>query len=170
VAGLIKPMFGLLTSNVPKRGGIGYIPQRLGLIRHMNVLHNVGLGARAGTPLFCFKNGKLDFSERRKRTLSSIEAMGISDKKNEPIRKLSGGQQRRVATARTLAQQPQLILADEFLSELDEDNITIVLNTVNEYIQSSGAAMILVEHDIERAKKISTRLFQITEGVLVPME
>ena len=136
----------------------------------MNVLHNVGLGARAGAPLFSFIDGKIDFSERRKRTISSIEAMGIGDKKNEPVRRLSGGEQRRVATARTLAQQPQLILADEFLSELDEDNITIVLDTVNEYIQSSGAAMIIVEHDIERARRISTRLFQIINGILVPME
>ena len=49
--------------------------------------------------------------------------MGLSEKTNEPVRRLSGGQQRRVATARTLAQRPKLILADEFLSELDDKTV-----------------------------------------------
>ncbi len=94
--------------------------------------------------------------------------MGISEKIREPVRRLSGGQQRRVATARTLAQRPKLILADEFLSELDDDNITVVLDAVKAYIENSGAAMILVEHDINRAKQISDRMLVIDDGRLNP--
>ena len=83
-----------------------------------------------------------------------------------PIRKLSGGQQRRVATARTLAQKPRLILADEFLSELDQDNVNNIIDVFTSYIEENDAAMILVEHDIERAKKMSTRIIEIKDNQL----
>ena len=50
IAGLITPLNGEITwRKIPKRGGIGYIPQRLGLVRHASVFHNVDLGARAGS-------------------------------------------------------------------------------------------------------------------------
>ena len=93
--------------------------------------------------------------------------MGLSEKTNEPVRRLSGGQQRRVATARTLAQRPKLILADEFLSELDDDNITVVLDAMKEYMSASESAMIIVEHNIQRAIEISDRLLQVEDGKLV---
>jgi len=166
IAGMVSPLSGTLECNVNRRGGIGYIPQRLGLVRHTSVYHNVDLGARAGTSLRDY--GFSWWSERNNRVLSCVEAMGISDKIREPVRRLSGGQQRRVATARTLAQRPKLILADEFLSELDDDNITAVLDAVKEYIESSGAAIILVEHDINRAKEISDRMLVISDGGLNP--
>jgi ABC-type lipoprotein export system ATPase subunit len=79
---------------------------------------------------------------------------------------LSGGQQRRVATARTLAQKPRLILADEFLSELDQDNVNNIIEVFKSYIDENGAAMILVEHDIERAKKLSTKILEIKDRQL----
>ena len=100
--------------------------------------------------------------------MNAIEVLGLKEKKNEPIKRLSGGQQRRVATARTLAQRPALILADEFLSELDEETSDRVVNSVLEYVRSSNAAMILVEHDISRAKQISDRLLIIDDGRLNP--
>ena len=93
--------------------------------------------------------------------------MGLSEKLKEPVRRLSGGQQRRVATARTLAQRPRLILADEFLSELDDENISIVLDAVREYMSESESAMILVEHNIKRAYEISDRLLKVDDGQLV---
>ena len=166
IAGMVNPLSGTIECNVEKRGGMGYIPQRLGLVRHTSVAHNVDLGARAGVEFWV--EPMTWWSRRRSRVDSAIETMGLMDKIGEPIRRLSGGQQRRVATARTLAQQPQLILADEFLSELDEDNINIVLDAVKKYIEQSGAAMILVEHDIQRAKEISDRLLVIDDGRLNP--
>ncbi len=95
-------------------------------------------------------------------------AMGLEEKRNEPIKRLSGGQQRRVAIARTLAQRPKLILADEFLSELDEETSDRVVEAVMQYVSSSGAAMVLVEHDISRAREISDRLLVIDDGRLNP--
>ena len=94
--------------------------------------------------------------------------MGLSEKSTEPIRRLSGGQQRRVATARTLAQRPKLILADEFLSELDEETLNSVLEAVTNYVRESKAALIVVEHDISRAKMMADKLLVIDDGRINP--
>lgn len=165
IAGLVAPLEGKVNLNVKKRGGLGYIPQKLGLVHHASVIHNVGLGARAGTS---FREEPMTWVGRRnERVEIAIEQMGLTEKRNEPVRRLSGGQQKRVATARTLAQRPQILLADEFLSELDEDNIQIVVESVIDYVKESGAAMILVEHNTERAIQLSDRIFRLVEGELV---
>lgn len=165
IAGLVKPLGGTIDCNAPRRGGIGYIPQKLGLIRHTSVYHNVDLGARSGTPFWV--EPRTWFKRRDTRVTDAVNRMGLIEKIDEPVRRLSGGQQRRVATARTLAQKPKLILADEFLSELDDENISIVLEAVREYMSESKSAMILVEHNIKRASELSDRLFQVKDGKLV---
>ena len=164
IAGLLNPISGIVhvcgatLPQRPERGSIGYIPQKLGLVRHSSVWSNVMLGSRAGNPR----------STSREHAMNAIEAMGLGEKKNEPIKRLSGGQQRRVATARTLAQRPRLILADEFLSELDEETSERVVKSVLDYVSSNEAAMILVEHDVSRAREISDRLLVIDDGRLNP--
>ena len=164
IAGLLRPVSGKVQvcgATIPKRpprGSIGYIPQKLGLVRHSTVWANVMLGSRAG-------NSR---STSRESAINAIQSMGLWDKKNEPIKRLSGGQQRRVATARSLAQRPKLILADEFLSELDEETSDRVINAVLSYVKSNDAAMILVEHDLSRAREISHRLLVIDDGRLNP--
>jgi len=162
IAGLVSPLGGEMKSEVPKRGGIGYIPQKLGLTRHASVAHNVALGARVGLPwTLPFKR-----TEREQRVQSAVNSMGLEEKMHEPVRRLSGGQQRRVATARTLAQRPNLILADEFLGELDATNVAMVLGAVNRLV-AQGSAMIMVEHHEERAREISDRIWRIDNGKLV---
>ncbi len=164
IAGLLRPISGYVQvcgatiPNRPERGSIGYIPQKLGLVRHSSVWANVMLGSRAGNPR----------SSSRARATSAIEDLGLIEKKNEPVKLLSGGQQRRVATARTLAQRPRLILADEFLSELDDETSERVVKSVLNYVRENDAAMILVEHDISRAREISDRLLVIDDGRLNP--
>ena len=96
ISGLVRPLkgnvslFGQPFGVRPKRGSLGYIPQRLGLVRHASVFHNVMLGARAGnsSPYSIFPNSKI-----RDSCLDSIHRMGLSEKLYEPIRRLSGGQQ-----------------------------------------------------------------------------
>ena len=107
-------------------------------------------------------------SSSKEKALEAISSMGLMDKAGEPVRRLSGGQQRRVATARTLAQSPKLIMADEFLSELDEETMHMVLDSVTEYIRESGAALLVVEHDISRAKSMADRLLVIDDGRINP--
>ena len=181
IAGLVSPISGQLEvcgatlPEAPPRGHLGYIPQKLGLVRHASVRHNVGLGARAGFETSAgtlLKGGLMDILElwrqRKQRSTEAIDIMGLSEKSTEPIRRLSGGQQRRVATARTLAQKPKLILADEFLSELDEETLTSVLQAVTNYVRESKAALIVVEHDISRAKMMADKLLVIDDGRINP--
>ena len=180
IAGLIRPISGSIEvcgkffPDRPNRGELGYVPQGLGLVRHASVLHNVMLGADAGhnTPI-PFIGGFLPLSFVKKKTakkkaIQAINSMGLEEKISEPIRRLSGGQQRRVATARTLAQCPKLIIADEFLSELDEKTIDMVLGEVTKYVRSSNAALLVVEHDITRAKMMADRLLVIDDGRINP--
>jgi ABC-type Mn2+/Zn2+ transport system ATPase subunit len=155
IAGLVRPLSGGFDLDIERRGGLGYIPQRLGLVRHATVAHNVSLGARVNV-----KWSRTMFQERKERTLAAIKTLGIEDKTSEPVRRLSGGQQRRVATARTLAQRPQLMLADEFLGELDQTNVDIVLGAVNELVEN-GTAVIMVEHHEDNAKDFATRIWEI---------
>ena len=167
IAGLVKPISGTITVCEkitpfnPKRGELGYIPQSLGLVRHASVMHNVMIGANAGhKPIWT----PFPSNTAKKHAMDAIFAMGLDTFKFKIIRKLSGGQQRRVATARTLAQQPRLILADEFLSELDEETKEIVQSKVLEYIHQKTSTLLVVEHDIMRAKEMGDRLFIIKNG------
>tara|TARA_B100000575_G_scaffold6086_1_gene4519 strand:+ start:18233 stop:18985 length:753 start_codon:yes stop_codon:yes gene_type:complete len=181
IAGLVRPISGsvevcgnLLPEKAP-RGSLGYIPQKLGLVRHASVRHNVDQGARAGTNIIG-PTGSASLleawlavrKERQDRSIRAIEEMKLTEKSREPIRRLSGGQQRRVATARTLAQRPRLILADEFLSELDEETLSSVLEAVTNYVKESNASMIVVEHDIARAKMMADKLLIIDDGRMNP--
>ena len=171
ISGLVRPLkgkvslFGKPFGVKPKRGSLGYIPQRLGLVRHASVLHNVKLGARAGNsnPYSIFPNSKI-----RDLCLDSIRRMGLSDKIYEPVRRLSGGQQRRVAIARTMAQSPKIILADEFLSELDEKTLEMVKTEVVEFVRKESSTLIVVEHDVSRAKSIADRMLVIDDGRVNP--
>ena len=157
IAGLVRPLSGSFDLHLERRGGLGYIPQRLGLVRHATVAHNVSLGARVNIPW-----SKTMFQERKERTYEAIRTLGIEDKATEPVRRLSGGQQRRVATARTLAQRPQLMLADEFLGELDQTNVDIVLGAVGELVEK-GTAIVMVEHHEDNAKNFATRIWEIKD-------
>ena len=175
IAGLIRPISGSVEvcgksfPNRPNRGELGYVPQSLGLVRHASVLHNVMLGANAGhnTPI-PFIGICLPSFVAKKKSIEAINSMGLEEKISEPIRRLSGGQQRRVATARTLAQCPELILADEFLSELDEKTVDMVLKEVTTYVKSNNSALLVVEHDIKRAKMMADRLLVIDDGRVNP--
>lgn len=176
IAGLVRTISGTIevcgetSPSRPQRGELGYIPQSLGLVRHASVMHNVMIGANAGNnkPRIPLLGIPFPSSTAKGKALHAISAMGLEEKINWPIRILSGGQQRRVATARTLAQSPRLIVADEFLSELDQETIDMVLSEITEFVRSNNAALLVVEHDISRAKLMADRLLVIDDGRINP--
>ena len=153
IAQLINPLSGNLKvfDNSQVRGRIGYIPQKLGLIKHETVFFNVLEGAICNESILRSISG---FHEEDVITKveESIKLMNLADKIDEQIKRLSGGQQRRVAIARTIAQNPKLILADEFLSELDNKTVNSVWKTMHNYVEKENITLIVVEHNIERAK------------------
>tara|TARA_B100000925_G_scaffold269179_1_gene230788 strand:+ start:6337 stop:7005 length:669 start_codon:yes stop_codon:yes gene_type:complete len=164
IAGLIPKLSGKIFADIRPRGGIGYIPQRLGLVRHASVYHNVELGARCGVRVRDDSGNIFNWSKRKAVVVrNSVEEVGLADKIDEPIRRLSGGQQRRVATARAMAQNPELILADEFLSELDKENADAIIALVKTYVSNNQCGMLLVEHHSERAKQIADRIIDLSD-------
>ena len=96
-----------------------------------------------------------------------MRALKILDIADEPVRILSGGQQRRVAIARTLAQRPRIILADEFLGELDKENVNSIISATKKIVDEIGATLVLIEHHEERAIQLADRIWRITEGNLI---
>ena len=163
IAHLVNPISGTLkvfdSDKAPNRGVIGYIPQKLGLIKHETVYSNVLEGAICNESILRSISG---FHEEKviDKVKEAIKLMDLSDKIDEPVKRLSGGQQRRVAIARTMAQGPKLILADEFLSELDAKTIENVWNTMVDYVKSNNITLVIVEHNLERAK-LAKRCFKL---------
>ena len=168
IANLISPLEGDLQTfeQVPQRirGRIGYIPQKLGLVKHASVFSNVLQGAICNESVWRSITG---FHEELTlgKVHDTIELMGLSDKSEEPISKLSGGQQRRVAIARTIAQNPKLILADEFLSELDAKTAEKVWKTMLEYVKENEITLVIVEHNIDWAN-LAERCFKMEKSII----
>jgi len=166
IAGLVRPLDGHVELGVAPRGGVGYIPQRLGLVSNLSVQANVEMGVRVGLsrwypPFVAVPKTQQRYAER------AMEDLGIAHLADHPVRILSGGQQRRVATAKTVAQRPKLVLADEFLGELDDDNVDIVMRTVRTAIEAQNSAMVMVEHHEALAKQVANRIWRIQDGRLV---
>ena len=163
IAHLVNPVSGTLkvfgTDEAPKRGVIGYIPQKLGLIKHETVYSNVLEGAICHESKLRSLSGFHD-EKVIDKVVEAIELMNLSDKIDEPIKRLSGGQQRRVAIARTIAQGPKLILADEFLSELDDNTVESVWKAIIDYAEGNTATLVIVENNIDRAK-LANRCFSL---------
>ena len=157
IANLVKPIEGILETFgedvVTVRGRVDFIPQKLGLIKHETVFANVMEGAICNESIWRSITGF-----HKQKTIDTvqkaIEQMNLSDKINESVKRLSGGQQRRVAIARTIAQKPRLILADEFLSELDDSTADNVWNTILDYVKADSITLVIVEHSVSRAKSV----------------
>ena len=163
IAKLQKPLDGELlifgSSSYPGRGDVGYIPQKLGLVKHETVYFNVLEGAICHESIVKSIFGLHD-QKVVDKVEESISLMKLIDKIDSPVKHLSGGQQRRVAIARTMAQGAKLILADEFLSELDDKTADTVWNVMHDYVKANKITLIIVEHNIERAK-LADRCFKL---------
>ena len=166
IAGLIVPLSGDVVHDFPKRSGIGYIPQRLGLVKHSTVRSNVAIGARTRNPRWFPAILPLG-SDLNSDVNSALISLGIEVFSKYPVRILSGGQQRRVAIARALVQRPKLILADEFLGELDRDNVESIIAATKSLISEIGATLIMVEHQEERAIEIADKIWRIVDGKVI---
>ncbi len=175
IAGLLPPRGGSMevlghpSPDRPPKGSVGYVPQRLGLVRHTSVLDNVQHGA------LHLANRWQSFLHRSppgatERSWAALRAVHLEDKAHEPILELSGGQQRRVAVARTLVQQPRLLLADEFLGELDPRTARTVADAVRSLQEEHGTAVLMVEHQLEQARLVADRVYRLDDGHLELLE
>ena len=142
---------------------IGYIPQNLGLIKNSTVLENILIGAlpRVGGFNSFFKR----FSDLEIDNANKIlKQVGLQDKENRKIYMLSGGEKRRVAIARALVQKPEIILADEIVSELDHVTAREIMDVLAEAQATMNLTAIMVHHDLQLALEYADRVAVIKEG------
>ncbi len=168
IAGLIAPLGGSIEAPSIK-GEIGYIPQRLGLVTHQTVGYNVIMGALPRAPLWQTILS-LPGHELRQSAREAIDSVSLSDKVLEPISELSGGQQRRVAIARSIVQQPRLLLADECLGELDAETAKEIIQLIQDLAKNQNMAILIVDHNPVRARTFCDRLLQIKGTQLEELE
>jgi len=147
------------------RQRVAYIPQNLGLVRNMTALENALAGAlsRANTLLSLIRVFPKETVEEAKNTLA---VLGLSHKLEEKVYNLSGGERQRVAIARALMQRPLLILADEFVSQLDPVTAMEIMD-MTKGIAAEGVSLVITTHETGLVAAYGDRAVIIREGQVV---
>ncbi len=162
IAGFVSPSVGEIkvggtdiTHLKPYRRGIGMVFQSYALFPHLDVFRNVAFGPkRAGLPL--------DVIERRVSRL--LDMVGLSGKARKYPAELSGGEQQRVAVARALAMEPELILLDEPLSNLDAKRREEMRRELRRIFKEAGSTVLFVTHDQAEAFAMCDRVAIMMQG------
>lgn len=162
IAGFERPTGGELLMNgvdatamPPEQRDTNMVFQHLSLFPHMTVAENVGYGLRkAGVPE----------DERERRIEEYLELVDLSGFGDRQVTELSGGQQQRVAVARSLVNEPSVLLLDEPLASLDRklrQHMEIELSGIHQKVEGS---FFYVTHDQEVAMTLSDRIAIMNEG------
>ena len=147
----------LINDLEPSKRNIGMVFQNYAIFPHLTVRKNVAFG---------LKNRKLPKDQIKEKTDAFMSLMKISEYADRLPEKLSGGQQQRVALARALAIEPEVLLMDEPLSNLDA-KLRIEMRTVIKEIQNRlGITTVYVTHDQEEAMAVSDRIAVMNLGVI----
>jgi ABC-type lipoprotein export system ATPase subunit len=137
---------------------VGMIFQSFNLVPTMTARENVSLAlAFAG----------LSKSERRKRSGELLERVGLSQRADHRPSELSGGEQQRVAIARAIANEPQVLLADEPTGNLDSNRAAEVISLLDDMRKRDGKTIVMVTHDRELASSYATRIIRLKDGKVV---
>ena len=136
---------------------IGFVFQDFNLIPVLSAFENVEY------PLMMVQNHP--GPERKRRVMSLLDAVGMTDMRDKLPDQLSGGQKQRVAVARALVTEPELVLADEPTANLDHATAVTVLDLMKRMRDSSGTTFIFSTHD-PRVMKEAEVIFTLDDGVL----
>lgn len=148
------------------RRKIGFIFQQFNLVNNLTVQQNV-LHGRIGYNPFWRNIFSLYKREDIELVKFYINAVGLFDKVYSRIDNLSGGQQQRVAIARVLAQEPDIILADEPVSSLDPKLSETTLELLEEYNSRKDITIIVNLHSLQLAPKYAKRIIAFKTGNLI---
>ncbi len=143
------------TREPPWARSVGLVFQNYALWPHMTVAKNVAFG---------LERRGVGRAERERRVKAALELVGLAHLMDRRPAQLSGGQQQRVAIARTLAIEPEVLLLDEPLSNLDAGLRAGVRAELVELQRRLGLTTILVTHDQEEANAAADRMAVLNEG------
>ena len=167
VAGLERVTAGVIlvsgkdVTDVPvHKRNIGMVFQDGQLFPHRNVFRNVSYG---------LEMRHMPRADIRARVLSLLELVQLGDYADRSPSTLSGGQAQRVALARSLAPEPQILLLDEPLSALDRRLRETLAVDLRKIIKNTHTTAIFVTHDEEEAHTVADRTVTMENGVISPL-
>ena len=141
----------------PSDRNIGMVFQNYAIFPHMSVYDNVAFG---------LKNRKFSKDEIHKKVMEMLDIMQITEYKDRLPEKLSGGQQQRVALARAVVIQPDVLLMDEPLSNLDAKLRVDMRTAIKDIQQRVHITTVYVTHDQEEAMSVSDRIAVMHKGII----
>jgi len=137
--------------------------QKMGFIfQNYNLLANFTAHENVEAPMVLLKVGR---KERKKRTISLLEKVGLTDRAHHYPGELSGGQQQRVAIARALANNPPILIGDEVTGDLDSESGQAIMQLLAK-LNEEGMTIVFVPHD-PRMAEFARRLIHIYDGKLM---
>lgn len=139
------------------RRSVGFVFQDFRLIPRFTVFENVSFVMRVlGLPL----------ATQQRKTFQVLKWVGLQHRMNAFPEELSGGEQQRIAIARALVNDPQLILADEPTGNLDPDLSLEIMNLFRE-INARGTTVVVATHDRELIRRVGRRTLTLDRGSIV---
>lgn len=139
---------------------VGFIFQKFNLMDTLTALEN------AAFPLML---RGVSEKERGKTAREVLDLLGLREHLEHYPDELSGGQQQRVSIARAIIMHPQIIFADEPTGNLDSYTAEQIADILKEIVHQEGATLLLVTHDIEKAK-YADRIIRLADGEIVSIE
>ncbi len=135
---------------------MGFIFQNYNLLANFTAYENVE------APMVLAKVGR---KERKQRTTTLLERVGLNDRGHHYPSELSGGQQQRVAIARALANRPPILIGDEMTGDLDSETGFAIMRLIKE-LNDDGTTVVFVTHD-PRMAEFAKRTIQLRDGKLL---
>ena len=142
-------------TNPPESRAVGMVFQDFALFPHMSVSANIAYGVRGSK------------AEKQSRVAELLELINLPHLAGQMPHQLSGGEQQRVAVARSLAPRPRLILLDEPFSNLDYQLRVQLRRDIRDLLLQQGVASLLVTHDQNEAITFSERMLLMNGGMLI---
>ena len=148
------------------RRKIGMIFQQFNLAKRLSVIDNVLAGA-LGYQSALRTTVRAFTRDERRSALTNLKRVGLLEHAYKRADELSGGEQQRVAIARTLMQQPAIILADEPVSSLDPRLSRVVLEILKRVCREDGITAVVSLHTLELTRGYADRVIGLKQGLIV---